>query len=71
MRVERAKGLLAETDRSITEIAMDLGFSTSAYFTAVFHRETGTTPSDFRRQLEEGREPSRGNDNGRGGGEAA
>jgi len=53
LRTEQAKRMLAETDRSITGIAMELGFSTSAYFTAVFHRETGTTPSDFRRQLRE------------------
>jgi AraC-like DNA-binding protein/mannose-6-phosphate isomerase-like protein (cupin superfamily) len=65
--VERSKRLLAETDRSITVIAMDLGFSTSAYFTAVFHRETGITPTEFRRQLHEVREPPGGNDNGRGG----
>ncbi|HEV2292839.1 MAG TPA: AraC family transcriptional regulator [Tepidisphaeraceae bacterium] len=66
LRIERAKRLLAESDRSITHIAMDLGYSTSAYFTAVFHGETGTTPSDFRRQLRESREPGPGTDNGRG-----
>jgi AraC-like DNA-binding protein len=65
LRIERAKRLLAETDRSITEIAMELGYSTSAYFTAVFHRETGTTPSEYRRPLREGR--GHGNANGRGG----
>jgi AraC-like DNA-binding protein len=67
LRVERAKRLLAESDRSITDIAMDLGYSTSAYFTAVFHAETGTTPSDFRRQLREASEAARRNDNGQGG----
>jgi AraC-like DNA-binding protein/mannose-6-phosphate isomerase-like protein (cupin superfamily) len=51
LRIERSKRMLAETDRSITEIAMELGYNTSAYFTAVFHRETGTTPSEFRRQI--------------------
>jgi AraC-like DNA-binding protein len=49
MRLERAKRLLAETDRTITEMAFELGFSTSAYFTAVFHRVTGMTPTQFRR----------------------
>jgi AraC-like DNA-binding protein/mannose-6-phosphate isomerase-like protein (cupin superfamily) len=57
LRIERSKRMLAETDRSITKIAMDLGFNTSAYFTAVFHRETGTTPSEFRRQLSAGGKP--------------
>lgn len=65
LRIERSKRLLAESNRSITQIAMDLGYSTSAYFTAVFHGETGTTPSEFRRQLREAEEPAHGNDNGR------
>jgi len=51
LRIEQSKRMLAETNRSITAIAMELGYSTSAYFTAVFHRETGMTPTDFRRQL--------------------
>jgi AraC-like DNA-binding protein len=66
VRVERAKELLAGSDRSITEIAMDLGYSTSAYFTAVFHAETGMTPSEFRRQLREAGDSIRSHDNGRG-----
>ena len=67
LRIERAKRLLAETDRSITEMAFALGFSTSAYFTAVFHRETGTTPSDFRRQLRAARENASDEDQAREG----
>lgn len=67
MRIDRSKRLLAESNRSITQIAMDLGYSTSAYFTAVFHGETGTTPSEFRRQLRASEEPAHGNENGRGG----
>ena len=66
MRIERAKRLLAETDRSITDIAMELGYSTSAYFTAVFHRETGTTPSEFRRPLRANEKPDNGNGDRRG-----
>jgi len=66
LRVERAKRMLAHSDRSITEVAMDLGYSTSAYFTAVFHGETGMTPSEYRRQLRASGESDQGNDNGRG-----
>jgi AraC-like DNA-binding protein len=58
MRLERAKRLLAESDQSITRIAMELGYNTSAYFTAVFHRETGITPTEFRRQLQAANKPS-------------
>ena len=50
-RIERAKALLAEPKRSITDIALSLGFSTSAYFTAVFKRLTGTSPREYRRRV--------------------
>ena len=51
-RVSQARHLLAETDRSITAIALDVGFSTSGYFSRVFHREAGVSPEAFRRQRE-------------------
>ena len=50
-RIERAKLLLKESKRSITEIAYSLGFSTSAYFTAVFKRLIGTNPREYRNRL--------------------
>jgi AraC-like DNA-binding protein len=50
MRLERTKRLLAETDHTITEMAFELGFSTSAYFTAVLQRVTGMNPTQFRRR---------------------
>lgn len=49
-RVTQAKRLLTETDRSITTIALDVGFSTSGYFSRVFHREAGASPEAFRRR---------------------
>ena len=49
-RVEIAKEKLRAGDTSITKIAMDLGFSTSAYFTAVFRKRTGLTPTQYRRE---------------------
>lgn len=51
-RVEAAKKLLAETTRTVTDIAMQVGFRTSAYFTQVFHKETGLTPTQYRREAE-------------------
>jgi AraC-like DNA-binding protein len=48
-RVERARDLLPQADRSITDIALELGFSTPAYFAAVFRKYTGQTPTEFRR----------------------
>ena len=48
-RIERARALLRETDRSVTDIALDLGFSTPQYFASVFRRITGVTPGQCRR----------------------
>ena len=47
-RMEKAKSLLRETPRSITDIAVTLGFSTGSHFTSVFRRLTGQTPSEYR-----------------------
>jgi AraC-like DNA-binding protein len=48
-RVEIAKDKLRGSNASVTKIAMDLGFSTSAYFTSVFRKRTGLTPTQYRR----------------------
>jgi AraC-like DNA-binding protein len=48
-RINRAKGLLQESTNSITEIARQVGFSDSGYFSRIFHRETGVSPEVFRR----------------------
>ena len=47
-RIEESKNLLAETDLSISQIALILGFSSSSYFSQVFHKAHGTSPMDFR-----------------------
>jgi len=47
-RIHQAKILLKNTQRSISEIALDVGFSDSGYFTRIFHRETGFSPENFR-----------------------
>ncbi len=58
LRVERAKRLLRETDRPVTEVAVSLGFGTSSHFGLVFRRISGQTPSNFRRagRVVEGKE---------------
>jgi len=48
-RVRRAKALLEAGDKSITEVAMDVGFSTGGYFTRVFRQEVGVSPSAYLR----------------------
>lgn len=48
-RVMQAKGLLRGTDKTITQIALEVGFSDSGYFSRVFRREVGVAPDAYRR----------------------
>jgi len=48
-RINHAKSLLKDSQKTITEVALDVGFSDSGYFSRVFHRETGMSPDQFRR----------------------
>jgi len=47
-RVERSMFLLRETDRSVTDICMDVGFSSLGTFSRTFTGIVGETPSDYR-----------------------
>ena len=50
-RVSWAKELLAQSDNSITAIALRVGFSETSAFTTAFHRITGLAPSEYRRSV--------------------
>ena len=50
-RMKVAKTLLARSDISITQIALELGFSESSSFSTAFRKHTGSTPTDYRRSL--------------------
>lgn len=50
VRIERAKRELAQTDRSLKQIARDVGFGTPMRMYEVFRRELGITPSQHRRE---------------------
>ncbi len=50
IRVEKAKQMLSNPGWSITELALDLGFSSSQYFSTIFKKYTGMTPSIFRKK---------------------
>jgi AraC family transcriptional regulator len=50
-RIERAKALLAERKRSVTQIGLELGFSETSVFTATFRKVTGLTPTAYHRSL--------------------
>jgi LacI family transcriptional regulator len=50
VRLEEAKRLLIESDRSIADIARATGFGQQDLFSRTFRRSLGLAPSEFRRQ---------------------
>ena len=48
-RLTRAKHMLINTDKSITDVANEVGFASAAYFTKIFSRSEKTTPREFRK----------------------
>jgi signal transduction histidine kinase/DNA-binding LacI/PurR family transcriptional regulator/DNA-binding response OmpR family regulator len=48
-RINQSKRLLKESQQTITEIALRVGFADSGYFSRIFRRETGMSPEAFRR----------------------
>ena len=51
MRIERARELLEQGERSLLEIAQQCGFQDQSQFTTTFRRFCGVTPGQYRRQL--------------------
>jgi AraC family transcriptional regulator len=51
-RIERAKSLLADQDRSVLEVALACGFNFPSNFSQIFRKGTGVTPREFRRALQ-------------------
>jgi AraC family transcriptional regulator len=50
LRMDEARQLLRETKKSVMEIALDIGYANPSHFAQLFRRETGLSPSDYRRQ---------------------
>lgn len=50
LRIEEASRLLRSTNRSITEIAFDVGFSDSNYFSRQFRKTLGQSPREYRKR---------------------
>jgi AraC-like DNA-binding protein len=50
LRLERARTLLETTDRSVTEICLDVGYESLASFTHAFRRHAGAPPERYRRR---------------------
>ena len=53
IRLERALELIENSDKSISEIASDCGFSSPNYFKDVFRRTYGVSPREYRHRLAE------------------
>jgi transcriptional regulator GlxA family with amidase domain len=49
-RVERAMALLRDTDRSVTEVCLDVGFTSLGTFSRTFSAIVGESPSAYRRR---------------------
>jgi AraC family transcriptional regulator len=54
-RVERAVHFLATTDRTISDIAHELGFPSHGHLSTFFKRDVGTPPSRFRSDWRQGK----------------
>ena len=52
VRIQRAKRLLSETRQSIIDIAATVGIEDQSYFSRLFKKETGLTPSAFRKKMQ-------------------
>lgn len=48
-RIARARSLLENGEQSLTEIALETGFSSSAYFSRIFRQEVGVNPREYQR----------------------
>ena len=50
VRLKKAKEFLGNTDFDITDIATFTGYNDASYFTQIFRKSCGMTPSEYRSQ---------------------
>ena len=53
-KMKSANRMVSQSDRTLNEIALDLGYSDQAHFTRAFRRWTGVSPGTFRRHNSKG-----------------
>lgn len=51
-RIKQAQDLLRDTEDSITEVAVQVGFEDPAYFSRVFRKQIGHSPQRYRERLD-------------------
>jgi len=49
IRLQKAKDLLENSEKNISEIAYTVGFADPNYFSRIYHKEMGVTPSETRK----------------------
>ena len=50
VRIVKAKLLLRRVDIPLTDIALNCGFGSGAYFATIFKKHTGLTPTEYRKK---------------------
>jgi AraC-like DNA-binding protein len=50
-KLTEAKNLLSSTHKSISEIGFELGYNEKSYFSNVFKKKSGQTPTEFREEM--------------------
>lgn len=53
LRISNAQTLLETTNYNVTEIAEIVGYDNPLYFSRIFKKQSGMSPSEFRKQLQE------------------
>jgi two-component system response regulator YesN len=53
IRIGKAKEMLAKGSESVKEIGLASGYADSNYFSRIFKKQTGMTPSEYRDHLRE------------------
>jgi len=56
LKLEKAKEELINTTKSVKEIAFDLNFESSQYFSSLFKEKTNLTPVEFRKSFKTGQD---------------
>ncbi len=57
MRIHHVRALLSDTDRTVLDIALTAGFSSSSRFYSTFSKYTGMSPQQYRRLARTGATP--------------
>ena len=50
IRIERSKKYLENTEYTLTEISQNVGFGSQSYFSQIFKKHMGCTPSEYREE---------------------